>query len=138
MNDARSLATELRSAAEAAGSYVVAAPLDTDRATCPIVLLSATELLSFVAVIRPPIVYLLETVLDVDAEIASAFEEIEAEQEDRALAEIKRAARPLEEHEGQTVRTSVEIVTGGVLHVAFAAAPGSPTSNARCRASPHA
>lgn len=122
INDAERLLTEVRSTAKSAGCHIVAAPLDNEHAACPTVVLETDEVLLLVAAIQPPILYVFATDLDVEQEVATAISEVGVERGDRAFADITRAGRRLAAHQGHPARTSVEIMVGGVLHLAYAAA----------------
>ncbi|MDH7639969.1 hypothetical protein [Sphingomonas oryzagri] len=122
MNDAEALAAEIRSAATSAGSHLVAAPLHTERSAYPTVLLSTEEIVRLVIAVRPAIIYAVETTLDPAVEVEAAIEEIGAEPDDDASTDIRRAGKPLAAHDGDSARTTVEFVAGGVLHAAYAEA----------------
>lgn len=122
MNDAEALAAEIRSAATSAGSHLVAAPLDTERSTYPMVVLSTEEIARLVIAVRPTIIYVAETTLDRAAEVEAAIEEIGAEPDDDASADVRRAGKLLAAHDGDSARTTIEFIAGGVLHAAYAEA----------------
>lgn len=122
-NDAQVLLDRTRSAAKKAGSHVVPAPLDISKAACPVVVMEADEMLRFVAAMRPSIIYVSATDMDVDDELATAAKTLGLEPGDRAFVDISRAGRRLARHQGAPARASIESVADGVLHLAYAGGP---------------
>ena len=123
MNDAEHLAQSLRDAAATASTHVVPAPLDTgDRLAIPTVSLSADEFTALVQAIHPPVIYLFESVLDVEQEVESALDEAAIEEDGKAAKAVRKAAERMSAHEGEIARVFAEVVTGGVHHVTYMAA----------------
>lgn len=123
MNEAENLARGVRDGAAAAGSHVVPTTLDTgDRLAMPSASLSPDEIVALVHAVRPPIIYLFESVLDLEQEIEAALDEAGINEDGKAARAVRRAAERLRPHEGQTARVFAEVVAGGVYHVAYVAA----------------
>lgn len=123
MNEAEHLARSLGDAAAMPSTHVVAAPLDTgDRLAIPTVSLSADKFMALFQAIRPPVIYLFESVLNVDQEVESALDEAAIEEDAKAAKAVRRAAERMSAHEGETARVFAEVVTGGVHHVTYTAA----------------
>lgn len=123
MNEADSLSRSVREAAAAITAHIVPAPLDTgNQPTMPRVMLSADEFTALVHAVRPRIIYLFETVFDLEQELGTALEEAGIEEDAKAARAVRRAAERLSDHEGEIVRVFAEAVIDGVHHIAFEAA----------------
>lgn len=122
MNDAENLSRGLRDAAAATGAHIVPATLDIADNATPRVALSPDELTALVHAVRPPIVYLFESPVSLEQEIEAALDEAGIEEDGKAAKAVRRAAERLRAHEGEPARALAEVMIGGVLHMAYAAA----------------
>lgn len=123
MNEAENLSRSVRDAAAAITAHIVPAPLDTgNQPTMPRVMLSADEFTALVHAVRPRIIYLFETIFDLEQEVETALEEAGMEQGGKAARAVRRVAERLRDHEGEIARVFAEVVFDGVHHIAFEAA----------------
>ncbi len=122
-NDAGALAERLRSSAGAVGAHIVDGHVRTGAAsTIPEVLLEADAALALILVAKPRVIYVDETLLDLDELLEEAKELLGLGDNDEMPAALRTAVAPLRKHAGKHCSTSAHFVVDSVMHSTAASA----------------
>ena len=122
-NDAADLEKRLRASAGAVGAHVVDGHVRTGAAsTIPEVLLEADAALALIQVAKPRVIYVDETLLDLDELLDAAKDHLGLGEDDEMPATLRTAVAPLRKNAGKHCSTSAHFVVDSVLHSTEASA----------------
>lgn len=121
-NDAAILAEQLRASATAVGAHVVEGHVRAGGAsTIPEVHLETRAALEFIAMIKPRVLYVDETLLEFD-DLVEEVRELLGLEDEEIPAALRAAVAPLKKHGGEPCSTSAHFVVESILHFTEASA----------------
>lgn len=116
-NEAAVLAERLRATADAVGAHVVDGHIRTSAAsTIPEVHLETDASLALISVARPRVLYVDETLLELEELLEAARELLGLDEGDETPAALLAAAVPLRKHRGEHCSTTAHFVVDSILH----------------------
>lgn len=122
-NEAAVLAERLRENATAAGAHIVDGHVRTGAAsTIPEVSLDADAALALILVTKPRVIYVDETLLELDELLEEAKNLLGLGNDDAMPVALRTAAAPLKKHTGEHCSTSAHFVVDSILHSTDASA----------------
>lgn len=122
-NDAAVLAERLRASAGAVGAHIVNGHVRTGAAsTIPEVLLEVDAAVALILVAKPRVIYVDETLLELDELLQEAKDLLGIGEHDGMPAALRSLAAPLRKRAGQHCSTSAHFVVDSVLHSTEASA----------------
>ena len=122
-NEAAILAERLRAAADAVGAHVVDGHVRTGAAsTIPEVHLEPDAAIALISVARPRVLYVDETLLELEELLEAARELLGLDEGDETPAALLAAAAPLRKHPGEHCSTITHFVVDSILHSTEASA----------------